>query len=41
MVRVQLLKFSLMMTWDGTQLDINAPGVQLIKCLRASGKNYL
>lgn len=40
-VRVQLLKLSLVVSRNGTQVDINALWVQHTKHFRGSGKCYL
>lgn len=40
-VRVQLLKLSLVVNWDGTQVGVNAWGVQHAKHFRGAGKYYL
>lgn len=38
MLRVQLLKLSLVVNRDGTQEDVNALRVQRVRRLRGSGK---
>lgn len=41
MAGVQLPKLSLLVTWDGTQVNTGAWGVQHLKRFGGSGKYYL